>query len=104
MRTIAVAALGLLLTATSAYAHSREKSRLPGLYRTTISASGPFWHIHCFEGGRQIMSDRVWVVREFHGTSLLTSVFTDRNGRLVNITPSRELTCILRQGSRGTSL
>lgn len=104
MRYIAAAALGLMLMVPSAFAHQSTKTDLPGLYRTTVGTTGPFWHIHCFEGGRQIMSDRVRVVREFHGTSLVTTVFTTRNGRLVNITPSRDLTCILRQEAAGTAL
>ncbi len=104
MRVIAVAALGLLLLAPSASAHQKPTTDLPGLYRTTVGAAGPFWRIHCFEGGRQIMSDRVRVVREFHGTNLVTTVFTTRNGRLVNISPSRDVTCILRQEAVGTPL
>lgn len=104
MRIIAVAALGLLLLASSASAHQTPTTDLPGLYRTTVGVTGPFWRIHCFEGGRQIMTDRVRIVREFHGTNLVTTVFTTRNGRLVNITPSRNLTCILRQEAAGTPL
>ncbi len=104
MRIIAAAALGLLLLAPPAYAHKSDTSRLPGLYRTTVGPTGPLWHIHCFEGGREIMSERVMAVREFHGTTLVMRVFTTRNGRLLDITPSRDLTCVLRQSAAGTAL